>query len=95
MTDTLIDESKYDTLPEPTKDRFCQPPIIREQIYPGDVPPQIPPHNSSSKFASQDGSAVLSVAFYSLGTWKFQILTGKCVDWYQSYHGHQSYEHGY
>jgi len=42
MMDNLIDESKYDTLPEPTKDRFYQPPIIKEQIYPGAVPPQIP-----------------------------------------------------
>ena len=42
MMDSLIDESKYDTLPEPTKDRFYQPPIIREQVYPGAVPPQIP-----------------------------------------------------
>ena len=42
MMDSLIDESKYDTLPEPAKDRFYQPPIIREQIYPGAVPPQIP-----------------------------------------------------
>ena len=42
MMDSLIDESKYDTLPEPAKDRFYQPPIIREQIYPGAVPPQVP-----------------------------------------------------
>ena len=42
MMDNLIDESKYDTLDEPTKDRFYQPPIIREQVYPGAVPPQIP-----------------------------------------------------
>ena len=42
MMDTLIDESKYDTLPEPIKDRFHQPPIIREQVYPGAVPPQVP-----------------------------------------------------
>ena len=42
MMDNLIDESKYDSLPEPAKDRFYQPPIIREQVYPGAVPPQIP-----------------------------------------------------
>lgn len=42
MMDSLIDESKYDTLPEPAKDRFYQPPIIREQVYPGAVPPQVP-----------------------------------------------------
>ena len=42
MMDNLIDESKYDTLPEPAKDRFYQPPIIREQVYPGAVPPQVP-----------------------------------------------------
>ena len=42
MMDSLIDESKYDTLPEPVKDRFYQPPIVREQIYPGAVPPQVP-----------------------------------------------------
>ncbi len=42
MMDNLIDESKYDTLPEPTKDRFYQPPLIREQVYPGAVPPQVP-----------------------------------------------------
>ena len=53
MMDSLIDESKYDTLPEPTKDRFYQPPIIREQVYPGAVPPQIPNpiafHTSNTK----------------------------------------------
>ena len=42
MMDSLIDESKYDTLPEPVKDRFYQPPIVREQVYPGAVPPQVP-----------------------------------------------------
>ena len=42
MMDNLIDESKYDTLPDPTKDRFYQPPIVNEQIYPGAIPPQIP-----------------------------------------------------
>ena len=42
MMDNLIDESKYDTLPDPTKDRFYQPPIVKEQIYPGAIPPQIP-----------------------------------------------------
>ena len=53
MMDGLIDESKYNTLPEPTKDRFYQPPIIREQVYPGAVPPQIPNpiafHTSNTK----------------------------------------------
>ena len=53
MMDSLIDESKYDTLPEPTKDRFYQPPIIREQVYPGSIPPQIPNpiafHTSNTK----------------------------------------------
>lgn len=53
MMDSLIDESKYDTLPKPTKDRFYQPPIIREQVYPGAVPPQIPNpiafHTSNTK----------------------------------------------
>jgi hypothetical protein len=42
MMDNLIDESKYDTLPDPRKDRFYQPPIVKEQIYPGAIPPQIP-----------------------------------------------------
>ena len=42
MMDNLINESKYDTLPEPSKDRFYQPPIVREQIYPGAIPPPIP-----------------------------------------------------
>jgi hypothetical protein len=42
MMDNLINESKYDTLPDPTKDRFYQPPIVKEQIYPGAIPPQIP-----------------------------------------------------
>ena len=53
MMDNLIDESKYDTLPEPVKDRFYQPPIVREQVYPGAVPPQIPNpiafHTSNTK----------------------------------------------
>ena len=38
----ILCKCKYDTLDEPTKDRFYQPPIIREQVYPGAVPPQIP-----------------------------------------------------
>ena len=42
MMDNLIDESKYDTLPDPTKDRFYKPSIVKEQIYPGAIPPQIP-----------------------------------------------------
>ena len=32
MMDNLIDESKYDTLPEPSKDRFYQPPIVKNKL---------------------------------------------------------------